>query len=111
MDQYTALTIIGAVILIIGLILWSTKRKLGGIVTLLCALWLFTMVLYYALTYAGIYGQQHIVNNLIGVAILVVGAIVTLSYLRKAWQGGGKRARLELEPGSGLYRLSLQHSL
>lgn len=89
MDQFTALTIIGVVILVIGLALWALKKRGGVVVTLLGALWLFTMVLYYGLVYAGIYGTEfHIAKNVIGLLILLVGAFVSVSYLRKAKRGG-----------------------
>ncbi|MEM4913317.1 MAG: hypothetical protein QW579_03850 [Desulfurococcaceae archaeon] len=84
MDQFLALTIIGVAILIIGFVLYIVKIRGAGLLILLGALWLFTMALYYGLSYAGIYGETHIVNNLIGVLILVVGSLATLQYLKKA---------------------------
>ncbi|MEM4440663.1 MAG: hypothetical protein QW764_05295 [Desulfurococcaceae archaeon] len=84
MDQFLALTIMGVVILVIGFALYIVKIRGAGLLILLGGLWLFTMALYYGLSYAGIYGKTHIVNNLIGILILVVGSLAALQYLKKA---------------------------
>ncbi|MEM1619038.1 MAG: hypothetical protein QXE77_05765 [Desulfurococcaceae archaeon] len=84
MDQFLALTIMGVVILVIGFVLYIVKIRGAGLLILLGALWLFTMALYYGLSYAGIYGKPHIANNLIGILILVVGSLAALQYLKKA---------------------------
>lgn len=88
MDQPTMLTVIGVVILVIGLAMWFTKKRGGFAVLMLGALWLFTMALYYGFVFAGVYGPEfHIAKNIIGLLILVVGVLVTANYLRKAKRG------------------------
>lgn len=88
MDQPTVLTVIGVVILVIGLAMLFTKKRGGLVVLALGALWLFTMALYYGFVFAGIYGSEfHIAKNIIGLLILVVGVFVTTNYLRKAKKG------------------------
>lgn len=90
MDQFIVLTIIGIIILVLGIALFAGKKRGGGLVVLLGALWLLTMALYYGLSYAGIYGTPHPLNNIIGVIILVAGLGITLQYLRKrAGKTGG----------------------
>jgi len=89
LDQFLALTIMGVVIVIIGIALLLAKKR-GGIVLLIGLLWLFTMALYYGLSAAGIYGTPHILNNIIGVIILVVGGALSIYYLNKARRRGGK---------------------
>ncbi|MEL9999761.1 MAG: hypothetical protein QXP03_06220 [Desulfurococcaceae archaeon] len=94
MDQFVVLTIIGAIILVLGIALFAGKRRGGGLLVLIGVLWLLTMALYYGLSYAGIYGTPHPLNNVIGVIILVAGLGITLQYLRrrpgKTGQGEGK---------------------
>lgn len=92
MDQFVVLTIIGALILILGIALFVGKKRGGGLLVLIGALWLLTMALYYGLSYAGIYGTPHPLNNVIGVIILVAGLGITLQYLRKR---AGKPSRGE----------------
>jgi hypothetical protein len=86
-DQFVALTIIGVIIVLIGLALHVAKMKGGLLLILLGGLWLFTMVLYYGLVAAGIYGTEfHVAKNAIGVIILVVGGVLSIQYLRKYLQ-------------------------
>ncbi len=86
-DQFVALTIIGVIIVLIGLALHVAKMKGGLLLILLGGLWLFTMILYYGLVAAGIYGTEfHVAKNTIGVIILVVGGALSIQYLRKYLQ-------------------------
>lgn len=88
-DQYVLLTVIGAVIVVMGVVLYFTRRRGGAVLLTFGALWLFTMVLYYALTVTGLYGSGSIVLNVIGLLILVVGGALSLLYLRKYLAGKG----------------------
>jgi len=90
LDQFLALTVMGVVIVIIGVVLILAKKR-GGIVLLVGLLWLFTMALYYGLKAAGIYGTApHILKNIIGVTILIVGGALSVYYLNKVRKRGGK---------------------
>jgi len=89
LDQFIALTVMGVVIVIIGIVLLLAKKR-GGIVLLIGLLWLFTMALYYGLSAAGIYGTPHILNNIIGVIILIIGGALSIYYLNKVRKRGGK---------------------
>jgi len=80
-DQYTLLTIIGVVILIVGIALLATKKKGGFLALLIGLLWLFTMGIYYTFTYTGVYKTGlYPVANIIGIAILIIGLAVVIYY-------------------------------
>ncbi len=89
-DQYLALTIIGVIVLVIGIILLMAKIRSSGILILIGILWLFTMGLYYGLSATGIYGKPHILNNVIGILILVIGGSLAIYYLSKSVKKGGR---------------------
>jgi len=85
LDQYLALLIIGVIILVLGLALLIGKRKGGYVLTLLGALWLLTMVIYYAFVYAGVYKSGlYPVANVIGVLLIVIGLGAVLYYWARA---------------------------
>jgi len=87
LDQYLALSIIGVIILVLGLALLIGKRKGGYVLTLLGALWLLTMVIYYAFDYAGFYEHKsrlYPVANVIGVLLIVIGLGAVLYYWARA---------------------------
>lgn len=85
LDQYLALLIIGVIILVLGLALLIGKRKGGYVLTLLGALWLLTMVIYYAFVYAGVYESGlYPVANVIGVLLIVIGLGAVLYYWARA---------------------------
>lgn len=85
LDQYLALSIIGVIILVLGLALLIGKRKGGYVLTLLGALWLLTMVIYYAFDYAGVYESGlYPVANVIGVLLIVIGLGAVLYYWARA---------------------------
>lgn len=88
-DQYVLLTVIGVVIVVIGAVLYFARRRGGAMLLIFGALWLFTMVLYYALAATGLYGSKSIVLNVIGLLMLVVGCTLSLLYLRKYLAGKG----------------------
>lgn len=88
-DQYLVLTIIGVIVLVIGIVLLLIGRR-GGLLILVGILWLFTMGLYYGLSAVGIYGTPHILNNAIGILILVIGGGLAIYYLNKSRKRGGK---------------------
>jgi len=90
-DQFVVLTVIGVIILLLGIAMHVAKRRGGLILILVGVLWLFTMALYYGLVAAGLYGSGSIVLNVIGVLILVVGGALSIVYLRKHLVGTGKR--------------------
>jgi membrane-bound ClpP family serine protease len=90
-DQFAVLTVIGVIILLLGIAMHVAKRRGGLMLILVGVLWLFTMALYYGLVAAGLYGSGSIVLNVIGVLILVVGGALSIVYLRKHLVGTGKR--------------------
>lgn len=90
-DQFAVLTVIGAIILLLGIAMHVAKRRGGLMLILVGVLWLFTMALYYGLVAAGLYGSGSIVLNVIGVLILVIGGALSILYLRKHLVGTGKR--------------------
>jgi membrane-bound ClpP family serine protease len=90
-DQFVVLTVIGVIILLLGIAMHVAKRRGGLMLILVGVLWLFTMALYYGLVAAGLYGSGSIVLNVIGVLILVVGGALSIVYLRKHLVGTGKR--------------------
>jgi membrane-bound ClpP family serine protease len=90
-DQFVVLTVIGVIILLLGIAMHAAKRRGGLMLILVGVLWLFTMALYYGLVAAGLYGSGSIVLNVIGVLILVVGGALSIVYLRKHLVGTGKR--------------------
>ncbi len=80
-DPYLVLTVIGIVILVIGVVLLAGKMKGGLILSLIGILWLFTMGLYYAFTYTGVYSSGlYPIANIIGVVLLIVGLVLVLRY-------------------------------
>ena len=80
-DQYTLLTIIGVIILIVGIALLATKKKGGFLALLIGLLWLLTMGIYYTFTYTGVYKTSlYPVANIIGIAILIIGLAVVIYY-------------------------------
>jgi len=89
-DQYATLTIIGVIILIIGIALYATRKKGGLMLTLIGGLWLFTMGLYYGLAATKLYGSGSILLNVIGIIILIVGAALSIVYIKK-YLGQAKR--------------------
>ena len=82
-DQYAVLTVIGVIILLIGIALYVAKKKGGLMLTLLGALWLFTMGLYYGLAAAKLYGSSSILLNVIGIIILILGTAISIIYIKK----------------------------
>lgn len=67
--------------LAIGSVLIATKRRIGGLITLIGALWILTMGIYYAFQYSRIYETGlYPVANVVGVIILIVGIGTVLFY-------------------------------
>jgi hypothetical protein len=89
-DQYATLTIIGVIILLIGIALYAARKKGGLMLTLIGGLWLFTMGLYYGLVATKLYGSRSILLNVIGIIILIVGATLSIVYIKK-YLGQAKR--------------------
>jgi len=89
-DQYLLLTVIGVIILVVGIALLATKKK-GGFLTLLIGLlWLLTMGIYYAFAYTGVYETGlYPVANIIGIVLLIVGLGAVLYY----WSRSGALRR------------------